>query len=176
MSCEPVALMGGYIKPGMTVLDAGCAMGFFSIPAAEMTGPGGRVICVDPQVKMLNVLIRRAKKRKMDGIIDVRECSFDSLMVADISGQVDVAVLFGVLHEVKEKARCIREITDTLKDGALLIIGEPHVVTEDEFIDELGIVTSGELIVEERHSRGNNKIAIVRKHTRGMKGYVAGQQ
>ncbi|HQO03010.1 MAG TPA: class I SAM-dependent methyltransferase [Spirochaetota bacterium] len=126
MTCDPDTLMGRYIKPGMTVLDAGCAVGFFSIPAAEMTGPGGRVICVDPQAKMLNVLMRRAKKRKMDGIIDVRKCSFDSLMVTDVSGQVDVAVLFGVLHEVKDRERCIREISDTLKDNALLIIGEPH--------------------------------------------------
>lgn len=44
----------------MTVLDVGSAMGFFSLPMAEMVGPGGKVVCIDVQLKMLQVLRRRA--------------------------------------------------------------------------------------------------------------------
>jgi len=40
----------------MTVLDIGCGMGFFSIPLAPMVGPNGKVIWVDMQEKMLQLL------------------------------------------------------------------------------------------------------------------------
>jgi cyclopropane fatty-acyl-phospholipid synthase-like methyltransferase len=37
-------MLGPYVKPGMTVLDVGCGMGFFSIGMARMVGDEGRVI------------------------------------------------------------------------------------------------------------------------------------
>ena len=36
------------IKPGMTVYDIGANIGFFSVIAARLTGPAGRVIAFDP--------------------------------------------------------------------------------------------------------------------------------
>jgi len=35
---NPKKILGEYIKEGMTVLDLGSAMGFFSIPAARLVG------------------------------------------------------------------------------------------------------------------------------------------
>ena len=40
----------------MTVLDIGCGMGFFRISLAQMVGPNGKVIWVDMQEKMLQLL------------------------------------------------------------------------------------------------------------------------
>lgn len=37
----PEKILGPFVRPGMKVLDIGCAMGFFSIPAAKMLGPRG---------------------------------------------------------------------------------------------------------------------------------------
>jgi len=87
MTIDPRKLLGGHIQPGMELLDAGCAMGFFSISMAEMTGPDGKVHCVDPQKRMLAVLKRRAAKKGLTGIIETRECSFTSLMVEDLSAR-----------------------------------------------------------------------------------------
>ena len=44
---NPKKLLSPYVEEGMTVLDAGCAMGFFSLPMARMVGPNGKVICGD---------------------------------------------------------------------------------------------------------------------------------
>lgn len=55
-------ILGPYVKPGMTVMDVGCGMGFFSIAMAQMVGDQGRVIAADLQEKMLDVLRRRAEK------------------------------------------------------------------------------------------------------------------
>ncbi len=59
---NPAGLVRPYICKGMTVLDLGCAMGFFSLPMAELAGPAGRVICVDLQKRMIAGLERRARK------------------------------------------------------------------------------------------------------------------
>ena len=45
------------------MIDAGCAMGFYSLPMARMVGSGGRVICVDLQEKMVRSCSRGQKKR-----------------------------------------------------------------------------------------------------------------
>jgi 2-polyprenyl-3-methyl-5-hydroxy-6-metoxy-1,4-benzoquinol methylase len=48
-SLDPDRILGKYIKKGMTVIDAGCAMGYFSLPAAKIVGSSGLVLCVDMQ-------------------------------------------------------------------------------------------------------------------------------
>jgi 2-polyprenyl-3-methyl-5-hydroxy-6-metoxy-1,4-benzoquinol methylase len=39
---DPERLLGPYVTPGMTVLDVGCGMGWFSIPMAKLVGTQGR--------------------------------------------------------------------------------------------------------------------------------------
>ena len=38
----------GFLKPGMTVLDIGAHHGFYTMLAAKMVGPTGRVMCFEP--------------------------------------------------------------------------------------------------------------------------------
>ena len=58
---NPLTILRPNVSEGMRVLDVGCAMGFFSLPLAQMVGPAGRVYCVDMQERMLTVLGRRAE-------------------------------------------------------------------------------------------------------------------
>ena len=44
---DPAHLLAPYVKPGMTVVDVGCGMGYFTIPLARIAGPGGLVIGLD---------------------------------------------------------------------------------------------------------------------------------
>jgi SAM-dependent methyltransferase len=62
---KPEVILAPWIKAEMVVLDMGCGMGFFSVPMARMVGPGGRVISVDLQPKMLAGLMRRAERAKV---------------------------------------------------------------------------------------------------------------
>ena len=59
---SPEKILGPYVAEGMTVLDVGCGMGFFSIGLAKLVGNKGCVIAVDVQQKMLNALEKRAEK------------------------------------------------------------------------------------------------------------------
>ena len=69
---NPDKILSPYVKEGMTVLDIGSAMGFFSIPMAQMVGPEGKVICVDMQEKMLERLQKRAHKAGVADRIETR--------------------------------------------------------------------------------------------------------
>ncbi len=62
MGENPEALLTPYVREGMTVLEPGPGMGFFTLPLARMVGPAGRVVAVDIQARMLDALERRARK------------------------------------------------------------------------------------------------------------------
>ena len=58
-----------YVKPGMTVLDVGANIGFFTMLAASLTGPGGFVLAVEPNPA--NAKLIEANKR-LNGFEHVR--------------------------------------------------------------------------------------------------------
>ena len=161
INLNPEKLLSVYIRPGMKIIDAGCAMGFFSLPMARLTGSEGRVICIDPQKKMLDTLKKRAARTGVSEIIDARLCTYDSLLVMDLHGQIDLAFAFGVLHETRDKKKFIAEICSTLRSGSVFIFGEPHVVTQDEFSDSIALVEEYGLAIKKIMQKGNNKIAVM---------------
>jgi ubiquinone/menaquinone biosynthesis C-methylase UbiE len=130
---NPKKLLSPYVREGMTVLDIGSAMGFFSIPMAQMVGPRGKVICVDLQEKMLEGLMKRAGKACVADRITPRRCKPDSLEIADLAGTVDFALASAVVHEVPSADTLFREVFAVLKPGGILEVAEPagHVNAAD---------------------------------------------
>jgi 2-polyprenyl-3-methyl-5-hydroxy-6-metoxy-1,4-benzoquinol methylase len=130
---DPTKILSPYVRPGMTVLDVGCAMGFFSLPMAEMVGPRGKVVCIDVQPKMLDVLKKRAAKAGLADRIETRVCPEDSLGLDEWEGRFDFAVAFAVLHEVPDQAKLFGQISHSLKPEARLLLAEPqgHVTIQD---------------------------------------------
>ncbi len=53
---ETVSLLHEYIKPGHTVFDIGANEGVMSVCAANLVGPSGRVVAIEPQSRLLDVL------------------------------------------------------------------------------------------------------------------------
>ena len=131
---NPNKMLSGLIEPGMTVLDVGCAMGFFTLPAARMVGHRGRVIAVDLQEKMLNSLRRRARRAGLRERIELRNCGEADLGIDDLANQVDLALAFHVVHEVPEAARFFAQLYPTIKPGGRLLLAEPEGhVSIDEY-------------------------------------------
>ena len=130
---DPKAIMRPYVREGMTVLDVGCGMGFFSLPLADLVGDSGKVICVDLQEKMIKGLMRRAKRARVTERIDARICNRDSLGLDDLAGEIDFALLFALAHEVSDKERLFSEVYITMKEDAKLLLAEPkaHVSKAD---------------------------------------------
>ena len=123
---NPRKILGDYIEPGMTVLDVGSAMGFFSLAAARLVGSNGRVVCVDLQSGMIESLKRRAARAGLSERIDPRVCSEHSLEISDLVGQVDFALAFYVVHEVPNVPGLMTEIQTVLKPGGRFFVAEPR--------------------------------------------------
>ncbi len=122
---NPYKILAPYVRPDMTVLDVGSAMGFFSLPMAEMVGPGGKVVCIDVQLKMLQVLRRRAVEAGLGDRIETHVSTEDSIELHGRDGSFDFALAFTMLHEVGNQAGFLREIYQLLKPGARFLLTEP---------------------------------------------------
>lgn len=122
---SPDKILGPYVEPGMTVLEPGCAMGFFTLPLARMVGPSGRVVAVDLQERMLDRLKHRAEKAGLEDRVEIRLCQGGSLGLDDLEGKVDFAAAIHLVHEVPDKERFFGELRLALKPGAGLLMIEP---------------------------------------------------
>ncbi len=133
---KPENLLGPYVKEGMTVLEPGPAMGFFTIPMAKMVGQNGRVICVDIQEKMFPPLLMRAKKEGIAHLIETRVCSTTDLGVQDLAGKIDFALAFAMVHEVPDVRSLLAQINNSLRMGGKLLIGEPKFHVSKKLFQE----------------------------------------
>jgi ubiquinone/menaquinone biosynthesis C-methylase UbiE len=133
---NPERILGKYVKSGMKVIDIGCAMGFFSLPLARIVGINGSVFCIDIQEKMLKSLKKKAKKAKLADIIECRKCTSNSLQINDLTGQIDFALAFAVVHEVKNKEKLFSEIHSSLIRGGKILIAEPKFHISKNNFDE----------------------------------------
>jgi 2-polyprenyl-3-methyl-5-hydroxy-6-metoxy-1,4-benzoquinol methylase len=137
---NPETILRPLVEPGMMAVDVGSAMGFFSLPLARMVGDTGRVVCVDVQQRMLSSLARRARRKKLDGIIETRRCTQEGLGLDDLKGQADLALAIHVVHESAYPRRFLTQIFETLCPGGRLLVIEPagHV-SEEEFDQTLAV-------------------------------------
>jgi ubiquinone/menaquinone biosynthesis C-methylase UbiE len=130
---NPDKILASYVTSGMTVLDIGPAMGFFTLPLAKMVGAGGKVICVDVQEDMLSTLQRRAQDVHLADRIVTRLCQPTSLGLDDFAGKIDFALAFAVVHEVPEVPSFFADVFRVLKPKAYFLVAEPklHVSVRD---------------------------------------------
>jgi len=139
---NPSKILKPYVTDGMAVLDVGCAMGFFSLPMAEMVGPGGKVVCVDAQPGMLKGLRNRATRAGLADRIDTHLSTPKAIGLQDANNQFDFALAFAVLHEISSQVPFLDEIHRLLKPGATFLVTEPvkHVSPAefDSTISEAG--------------------------------------
>ncbi len=134
---NPWKILGRFVKKGMTILEIGPGMGFFSLPLAKMTGRKGRVICVDVQEGMIARLKKRAGKAGLSSIIETRLCGEHSLRIGDLKDKIDFAIAFAVVHEVSNASVLFNEIYLSLRRGGRLFIAEPKGHSSQKNFDNI---------------------------------------
>lgn len=161
---NPQKILGPYIKSGMTVMDYGCAMGFFSIPMARLVGEGGTVYCVDIQPEMLERLKKRAEKHGVSNIIRPLLVNSD-YNPAELSGKLDFVMLFYVVHEVAEKKQLFADLAMMLKRGGKILFVEPEGhVTSDEFEESLRLAAEAGLeLTDDKPVRNKLSAILIKK-------------
>ena len=128
---NPKKLLGSYIQPGMTFVDLGCGPGFFTVEVAKMLNDNGKVIAVDLQDGMLDIVRKKIAGTSLEYRVVLNKCSENSI---NINEPVDFILAFYMIHEVPDKERLFREMSAVLKSGGLIYVIEPkYFVSKREF-------------------------------------------
>ncbi|MFH0960012.1 MAG: class I SAM-dependent methyltransferase [Pseudomonadota bacterium] len=128
---NPEKMLAPFVRNGMTVIDYGCGMGFFALPLARLVGPGGKVIAVDIQEKMLNALRKRAKRNGLSNLILLQSTGSENLIAED---SVDFVTALHVIHEIADQDAFFKAMYRVMKPEAKLLMLEPSFhVPEEEF-------------------------------------------
>lgn len=109
------------LRPGGTVLELGPGPGYFTIEAASMVGPRGRVLCVDLQPGMLHLLRGRLESNR---ITNAHMIVSDATRLPLADHSVDSAYLVTVLGEVPDRPAALAELRRVLKPGGQLSFAE----------------------------------------------------
>ncbi len=158
---KPERILAAHIQPGMTAMDFGCGMGFFAIPMARLVGSQGRVVAVDLQQKMLDVLRKRATKAEAADRIDTCRCEPDSI---GVGRTMDFILAFYSVHEVPNQQRLLSEFHGCLSPQGRLLLVEPigHV-TASAFQRTLSLAEEAEFELQDRPRIRLSHAALLRK-------------
>ncbi len=130
---DPARILAPHVREGMTVLEPGPGMGFFTLELARRVGQGGRVVAVDIQEQMLAGLLRRARRAGLADRIEARLASGTSLGIDDLAGKVGLVIAFAMIHELPDQDRFFTEVRRAMAPGGKVLIAEPggHVSASD---------------------------------------------
>ncbi len=111
-------LVAAGVEPGMRVLDIGCGPGDVSTLIADLVGPTGSVVGIDPSAEALAVARERFRERDNVGFVQ-----------SDVDGYTgpadfDAAVCRYVLIHQKEPSDFLRRTSSLLRSGGLIALHE----------------------------------------------------
>jgi SAM-dependent methyltransferase len=164
MGQNPVEILSPYVREGMTVLEPGPGMGFFTLPLARLVGPSGRVIALDSQPKMIASLKRRAAKADLLDRIDARVTSQETMGITDLQGKVDFTLAFAMVHEFPDPGNFFLEVARASKTSARVLLAEPGGHVDDHaFAAELLAAAAVGLALKEHPSISRSHTALLVK-------------
>jgi len=125
------------LREGQTMLDYGCGIGVFTIPASKIVGDDGVVYALDINPLCIRVIEKEIGKR---GIANVKTIlSGRETGLPDES--VDVVLVYDVLQMITDRGRLMEELHRVLKPGGSLWATAEHLEV-NEFLD---VITQGNL-------------------------------
>jgi len=127
---NPKRILRSYLGTGMTALDLGCGIGYFTLPMAQMVGETGKVVAVDIQDGMLQRVKNRIDGTELEPRVVLHLCNERSL---NYEHPVDFVLAFHVMHEIPNQPAALAEIASILQPGGQALIVEPpfHVSKAD---------------------------------------------
>ncbi len=134
------------LKDGEVVADIGAGSGYYTFRMAELVGDKGKVLAVDIQQEMLDIISNRMKKEKVANVETVLGAEADPKLKAE---SVDTILLVDVYHEFAQPHEMTEKMVQALKPGGRIVfvefraedpkvpIKEVHKMMERQVIKEM---------------------------------------
>ncbi len=154
------------LQEGSQVADLGAGSGFYTLGAAKIVGPSGKVYSIDVQPELLARIRNQAHADKLHNIEvihgDVEKVGGTRLR--EIS--VDVVFACNILFQIEQKQDFVKEIKRILKSGGRVLVVDwqesfggmgphpDHVVTEEAaraLFEKEGFVFINEIQAGDHH-------------------------
>lgn len=119
---EPAKLLASLgVEPGQTVCDLGCGNGFYALKLAKLVGPRGRVLAVDIQPEMLDLLRERARARSIPNVEPILGGVADPRLPG---AEVDLILLVDVYHELSHPSEMLAAMRASLTPSGRVALVE----------------------------------------------------
>jgi ubiquinone/menaquinone biosynthesis C-methylase UbiE len=132
------------LRPRQKILDFGCRVGHYTIPAARVVASEGIVYAVDKESEALEELGRKVTAHKLTNVKAAKTSGQMKLPLE--SRLIDVVLLYDVLHYfgADERMTLYNEAFRVLKQSGLLSVYPKHIV-EDHPLMELQHLRSADI-------------------------------
>ncbi len=158
---NPEKLFGKYIRPDMTVVDLGCGLGFNSMGLAKLVGNSGKVVALDIQQKMLDGVMRRAKKMGVENRIETCLARGNDL---NLNVKAQFILAFYMVHEVPDPDRFMGQVADNLAvNGRFMMTEPPFHVSAKNFQKSIAQAETSGLVLEDNYKILFGRTAVLRK-------------
>ncbi len=102
------------VKPGEVVADIGAGTGYFSRKLSKKVGEKGKILAVDIQPEMLELLTNEMAKLKITNVAPILGAITDPKLPA---ASVDLVLMVDVYHEFSHPVEMMQNICKSLKPG-----------------------------------------------------------
>jgi len=158
---NPEKMLSSYVKKGRAVMDVGPGMGYFTIPLARLVGDEGKVIAVDIEQHMLDGVRNAARRASVEKRVELHLSQPGNIGVL---GPLDFTLAFWMVHEVRDRAKFVSQITSATRPGGLLYFVEPKIhVTRENFDDTVAKAKATGFEVVEHPKVAISYAALLRK-------------
>ncbi len=139
------------LRPGQIILDFGCGVGHYTIPAARIVASTGFVYAIDKERQAVSELRQKAQANNLKNIKVMKASGQIELDFQ--SESIDIVLFYDVLHyhEKEEREKLYRQAYRVLKQNGLFSVYPKHT-SEDDPIMEFQNLSLGEIKQEIQNS------------------------
>jgi ubiquinone/menaquinone biosynthesis C-methylase UbiE len=120
------------VEEGNRVLDFGCGIGSYSIPASKIVGPNGRIFALDVHPM---ALVRVRKRVEKEGLTNI-ETIQSGLETGLDDETIDHVLLLDVYSWIPAKVKLLQELHRVLKSYGKMSVLIDHM-NPSEFVDDV---------------------------------------
>ncbi len=122
------------LRKGQKVLDFGCGIGDYTIPAAKIVGVRGKIYALDKDGESLNFLLGRAKRYGLKNIEIIKTSGEAKIGLKDES--LNMVLLYDVIHNsyfpgLEKRKELLNEVQRILKQDGIVSIYPKHMIPGD---------------------------------------------